>query len=265
MKIIYGIFSLCTLWGLNLSFHASGPQPGVTGAPGELTCSTTPGCHFGGTYTGTIVIAGVPDTVIANTSYTMTFTSNSATAVKGGFEITCLDKLNNACGDFTAGDGQSKDATTARQYVSHTSPLVFTGGKVSWTFTWKAPATLTTGPITFYGAGNLTNGNGGMSGDNAITGTKKVIFKSTLSPTDDLVSESQISISPNPTSQIITVQFQQNNVNARLSLIDLSGKTVLQQNVTGNTNINVGDLSRGIYFARFTIGDKSFVKKLELN
>ncbi len=264
MKPVYMIFSLCTLCVLMFSFYASGPPVGVTGAPGELTCSTTPGCHFGGTFTGTIDITGLPATVVANTVYTITFTVNSATAVKGGFELTCLDKLNAACGTLTAGTGQSVDATTPRQYVAHTSPKAYASGSIAWTFTWKAPATLASGPITFYGASNLTNGNGGMSGDNAITIAKQVAF-STISPTADLVTEDRITLSPNPTSQIMTVQFQQNNVTARLSLIDLSGKNVLQQNVSNNTNINVADLARGIYFARFIFGDNTVVKKIELN
>ena len=265
MKIFYGLFSLCVLWFLTLSLHSTGPQPGVTGAPGETTCSTTPDCHFAGTETGTVVIGGLPDSVTANTIYTVTVTANSTNSVKGGFQITCLDNSNLAVGTLTAGTGQIAQTDAGRQYVNHNTPKIYANGKVSWSLTWKSPASAKNNPITFYTASLLANGNGGSSGDIAVTGTQKVIFKNTLSPTSDLTKDAQIIISPNPTSQILTVHFQQTNTIARLCLIDLSGKTFLQQTVTDNSNIRVGDLARGIYFARFIIGDFSVVKKIELN
>ncbi len=265
MKIFYGLFSLCVLWFLTLSLHSSGPQPGVTGAPGETTCSTTAGCHFGGTETGTVAISGLPDTVLANTTYTLTVKANSTNAVKGGFQITCLDNTNLAIGTLSPGTGQIDQTDAGRQYVNHNTPKIYANGTVSWSLTWKSPASSKNNPITFYTASLLANGNGGMSGDIAVTGTQKVIFKNTLSPTSDLANDAQIIISPNPTSQILTVHFQQTNAIARLTLIDLSGKTVLQQTVTDNANVRVGDLARGIYFARFIIGDNSVVKKIELN
>lgn len=265
MKIFYGLFSLCVIWFLTLSLHSTGPQPGVTGAPGETTCSTTAGCHFGGTESGTVVISGLPDTVLANTTYTVTVTANSTNAVKGGFQITCLDKTNIAVGTLVPGAGQIDQTDAGRQYVNHSTPQIYTNGKVSWTLTWKSPASTKNNPITFYSASLLANGNGGMSGDIAVTGTKNIFLKNTISPTSDLSDDARVLISPNPTSQILTVHFNQIVTDAHLSLIDLSGKTVLQQIVTDNANIQVGNLARGIYFARFNIGDYSIVKKIELN
>lgn len=84
-------FCLAILW-FSLSStikDPSDPPMGNTGAPGETTCAQT-GCHSGGVYTGTVALTGVPDTVTANTSYTLTLT-NTSNAPRAGFQLVCLD------------------------------------------------------------------------------------------------------------------------------------------------------------------------------
>lgn len=82
------------------------PPTARTGAPGETTCGAS-GCHSGGTYTGSVTISGVPDTIVANQSYTVNLT-NTSNAIRAGFELTCLDNSNAKCGTLSTGSGTSR-------------------------------------------------------------------------------------------------------------------------------------------------------------
>ena len=107
-----------------LTNHRDPNNPPVarTGAPGETTCGAS-GCHTGGAFTGTVAITGIPDTVTANQSYTVTLT-NTSNAVRAGFQLTCLDGANAYSGTLTNGTGTSigTSNSTGRKYIRQSSP-----------------------------------------------------------------------------------------------------------------------------------------------
>lgn len=82
---------------------------------------------------------------------------------RGGFDLS----VNQ--GTLTAGTGTTLNGTTE---LVHTSPQVLTAGKATWTFDWTAPASPTSGGVTFSAAGNITNGNSGTGGDAPNIGTQ---------------------------------------------------------------------------------------------
>ncbi len=59
-------------------------------------------------------------------------------------------------------------------------------------------------------------------------------------------------IYPNPTSDFITIDWETNGKPAFFELFDLQGRQVLNQQVFGNSQIFIGDLSEGVYFFRLT-------------
>lgn len=75
------------------------------------------------------------------------------------------------------------------------------------------------------------------------------------------VDESEISISPNPVTDI----FRINGLNemADLRITDINGKTVFTKQVSNNENISIGELPKGIYIARIIISNGTIERKLE--
>ena len=135
------------------------PPSGVTGAPGEGTCSS---CHDGGTGTGsvTITFAG-GNTYTPGTTKSVTVTATRTNATTYGFEATAKNASNAAAGTFTAGSG-STTIGSARAYVGESSRSS-TG---IWTFTWTPPAA-GTGTVTFYAA--AVAGRGSTGSDSVFT------------------------------------------------------------------------------------------------
>ncbi len=153
---------------------ASGPTPGMTGAPGEADCTACHSDFVVNTGTGSISISGVPVTYAPNQSISLTVTTSQADAVIYGFQLTALDSLGRRTGTFTLPPQTPQQlqtqngiiGTQTRTYIMHTGdgvvPTQF--GSKSWTFTWNAPSQAV-GPVTFYAAGNSANSDGTSSGD----------------------------------------------------------------------------------------------------
>ncbi len=241
------------------------PPVGNTGAPGELTCQQS-GCHSGGAYTGTVSITGIPDTVVANTTYTIVLT-NTSNAVRAGFQMVCLDATNAQCGAFTAGTGVSIGLLSGtKQYARQSQVKIMSAGSTAWTFTWKAPATLATAnsPITFYFVTLAANGDGGTSGDNVLKSTKVVRFKL---PTGNKEIQNKIAVNvfPNPTKDVLNVELPDAQ-NAQLTLVDINGRVLLIKQLTEKSNkINIAHLSKGIYNVQIQANGQSVSKKIAVN
>jgi uncharacterized protein (TIGR03437 family) len=165
--------------------YASGPDPRLTGAPGDNPAACT-SCH-----TGTPLNGGggsVQLTSSAGTSYTpgqqqtLTVTINDPKAKVYGFQMSARldsDPAVGQAGDFTAGgqqlvlcnDGSLKPpkgcpANQSVQFAEHSSPFKTNVINVTWT----APAS-NVGTVTIYVAANAANGDANLTGDHIYTAT----------------------------------------------------------------------------------------------
>lgn len=155
--------------------NSSGAPNGFTGSPGDAgnTCAVS-GCHSGfavGTKTN-VFTSNIPsDGYVPGTTYTITATVRSSPSRNTfGFQISPQTNAGALVGTLINTSAATK-LTGAGKYLTHTSSgTTGSGGVKSWSFNWVAPAA-GTGNVTFYGAFNHANGNGGTSGDS--------IFKST--------------------------------------------------------------------------------------
>ncbi|MAE72318.1 MAG: hypothetical protein CME06_17850 [Gemmatimonadetes bacterium] len=154
---------------------SSGPPPGRTGAPGELTCNAS-GCHNSFTLDsgpGSIVI-DAPLSYEPDASYGLTITVSETGMQRWGFEITVLDAEDNFVGQLVVTDPTNTQSLTdqGRDYIEHTSAGTQEGTPfgASWGLAWDAPAT-DVGPVTFYAAGNATNASHSPAGDQIYTTT----------------------------------------------------------------------------------------------
>lgn len=261
-KILPSILLLFASWFFltNSMRDPNNPPTGKTGAPGENTCSTQSGCHNGGTYVGTVTISGVPDTVVANQTYTITLT-NTSNAVRAGFQLTSWDGANAMSGTLTAGTGVSVGSGAAgKKYARQSSPKTLSGGATSWSFTWKAPATASGNIITFYYVSLCANGNGQKTGDIAIQGNKIVTLQST-SAVSNASADNLVKFYPTLVqSNRLHIEVLESG-NSEVLIFDMNGKLVLQQALSTTNDLNVNQLERGIYTAQIRVNEKSTTKK----
>lgn len=145
------------------------PPTGNTGAPFNGNCNS---CHSGGNFNGNIDVSGFPATASPNETYdiTLTTTVTSGNPNKAGFQLVVVDANNANCGDLinVAGNGTGTENLAMREYIEHRNGKNFAGGMVSWSFQWKAPASVPGDLVKVYYIVNMCNGNGGSGGDNPI-------------------------------------------------------------------------------------------------
>jgi len=118
------------------------------GAASSNTLVSITGLPAGGYTNGTVypITVSVTNTVIV---------SGGAAGLGDGFNMTTTS------GAFTAVAGTALNGTTE---IRHTARKVPVAGTATWTFNWTAPATGNSN-VSFFVAGNATNGNNGTSGD----------------------------------------------------------------------------------------------------
>ncbi len=260
LLFIFALLSVCYMCMSN----AGGAPLGWTGAPLEGTCSTSGGCHNGGSFTNTATtITGLPANIEANKDYVITINCTSATAKTSGFEITALNDSGTKSGVWTAGAGQKTDNinSPSRQYVTQSAPQKFVNGAVKYTCNWKSPATSPSKNITFYAVVLAANSNGATSGDAAFAATQKVTFPTVAA--NDLTLQSAMTVFPNPVANVLNINIL-NIENANFELVNEYGQVVLFSKLNEKNTFDVSNFARGIYFAKIEKEGKQAVKMLVL-
>lgn len=178
LSIIGGFLALALCFGVagrKVKANQSGPPAQRTGAPQEQTCAIS-GCHTSfspNSGSGTLTLTGLPTNgYTEGQQIALTVTLAQASRQLYGFELTALDSQGRRAGTLAVTDSSRTLLQTSvvngnlRQYISHNFGGSIPNGsnQGSWTFRWTAPAT-STGPVTFYFAGNAANGNGSEDGD----------------------------------------------------------------------------------------------------
>jgi hypothetical protein len=245
----------------NASKDPNNPPTGRTGAPGETTCAQS-SCHNGGTYTGTVALTGIPDTVIAGQTYTLTLT-NTSNAVKAGFQMTCWDANNVMSGTFTAPNGSGVNIGSGagtKRYARQSSPKTLSGGSAAWTYTWKAPTTAAGNKATFYYVSLCANGTGNQNGDNVLQASKSVVLKA-ASANQDVLAPSAYAFYPTlVTNGSLFVELREAD-QGQLVVYNTQGKIVKKQVLTAFNQLDVSHLSSGAYTVQIQVDDKTAWQK----
>jgi hypothetical protein len=77
--------------------------------------------------------------------------------------------------------------------------------------------------------------------------------------------EKEFSVYPNPSNGIVHISGVDNLSDCRISITDISGKSV-QTGISGDLNtLNLQHLEKGIYFIRVTDAEHTHTEKLVLN
>jgi hypothetical protein len=170
----YRAFALCLVLSATQAWaHRAGPDPALTGAPGEGNCTA---CHVGTVNSGG---GNVKVEILNAASYkagdkhTLRITITDAAATRWGFQLSArLKGTANKAGTFALKDPVNTRMETSNglEYVTHTEAGTKAGatGPVTYEVEWNAPPA-GAGNIVFYVAGNAANRDGAITGDNIYT------------------------------------------------------------------------------------------------
>ena len=138
----------------------AGPPEEKTGAPNEADCTQ---CHTSNALNdadGSLMLT-IPETYEPGEVYAIVVNLSRAGQSKWGFEMTALDADGARAGTFAADNAANTQVSEAnsKQYIKHTAAGTAGANDAhSWEFEWTAPDA-DIGPVTFYAAGNASNGN----------------------------------------------------------------------------------------------------------
>jgi len=143
----------------------NGAQAGLTGAPGENTCTS---CHDAQTNTGAFNVIA-PASYIPGQTYTIQVqhTTTDTSRAVWGFELVPLTVANAMAGSVANLTTATRiRVANSKSYVTHTSTSHASGQTLgtSWSFSWTAPST-DIGNVTLYAAGLQADDSGDDSGD----------------------------------------------------------------------------------------------------
>jgi hypothetical protein len=232
--------------------YPDGSPGGKTGSPGDGGANCTD-CHSGTSQqavswiTTNIPVSGY----IPGQTYTVTATATHSGAVKYGFEITAEDAANAKKGTFTITDVAQTRKVNSNLAVTHTAGgTTPQGGSKSWSFDWTAPAA-GTGAITFYGAFNGANGDGGTGGDKIYLSSLAVIEGPT-GVNENLADRVDIGISPNPFGDFMEISFGKLEFPVQSVMIsNLNGQPVYHHHFSGDEpevlRIDAKSFAKGVY------------------
>lgn len=97
--------------------------------------------------------------------------------------------------------------------------------------------------------------------------TESITFTSPAAPQPqgiaDVNAKNEVSIYPNPANNRTTVSVEGMSGKAQLSVVDMSGRTVMTTTMTaGTADLNVAKLAKGTYFVRINSDEMATVRKL---
>jgi hypothetical protein len=231
----------------------------LTGSPGGRTGSYSgsgcQSCHLGSGGTTTLT-TNIP---AAGFTPGVTYACTLNVAQSGRSLFGC---------DLAVLAGSTKKGTLAAtntrcQVLSSEITHKNNGGAVAnscdFTFNWTAPAAIATG-VTFKWSGMAANGNGGDTGD--LTNVSSSTFNLAPNAAQEM-AKTQFNVYPNPTTEKITLNFEETKEVQTIQVTNLEGKLMYRSLLpAGNKNweIDVQSFTPGMYFVSF--GD--FTQKFQV-
>ena len=246
--------------------NTSAAPAGRTGSPGDgLSCTS---CHTGtatteaGLITSDIPAAGyMPGQV-----YTITATVTMAGKTKFGFQVSPQNTSGTKLGTLNVTNPTHTTLVGSGKYITHkTAGTSFSSGTATWSFTWTAPA-LGSGPVTFYGAFNITNANGNSSGDMIKLSTLTVPQDPTASVAENEFAAS-ITVFPNPAGEQLNISGGTGDEGPSvISFYSIDGRLVKKvENPYLSTVVGLEGIEPGYYLLRIEnekgTATRKFIKK----
>jgi hypothetical protein len=164
---------------------------------------------------------------------------------KGGTQAANLNSLVNLADDLLGGV-LTPGATVGGYVVPSYADVAAALGSVSSAFNYFR---------TFNGAYGCSAAKGAIASGNTTQ--------------DPITIESMTRIYPNPTTGVFTIEVPALEKDAHVTVLDMNGRSVMSATVSANpyeqkVQLDMPDVSRGMYFIRIETNGKIFAKKLML-
>ena len=188
MIVNRGVFA-CSLflmtWTALLWGNSLGPPADRSGVSG-VTCSTS-GCHndlpanVGG---GSVSITGLPAEWTPGVIYPLQVSVSHSGASLYGFQMTAVDSNGAQAGGFLIGTGTAiQSGSVGGKTIEHMQHS-FASPNNTFSFSWTAPETSSTGAVKFNVAANAANGNFNQFGDFIYSTVETSVEGAALAPAD---------------------------------------------------------------------------------
>lgn len=145
-------------------------------------------------------------------------------------------------------------------YLIKTNSIGFSGcNEVNNTVTQAIPLTIVTNPSTAVSSG----GNFTVPVPLIYSIDSSTTFCSSVG-INEIVLDNSFIISPNPASGNFTISFEETIVKGSVKILNILGENVFAENIFNESEkeINLENISQGIYFVKVFDGEKSYCKKL---
>jgi plastocyanin len=266
------------------TFTATAPPPALTVTPSNQNVSASAGstsftvtsnttwsassnqswCTVNGSGTGN-------GTITANYTVNSSTTSRVATITVSGTGVS--DQVVTVT---QAGAAATLAVTPPSQMVTESSGT--TDFSVTSNSSWTAVSDAAWCMVTTSGSGNGTIMATYAANSSTTERTVNItVTVSGLTPVIVQVIQDGISVGipdnvagslrvfPNPARDVINVSLDNNSFNTRISLVDMTGRTIIERSFPGNDiTLNVGNLPRGYYFIRILQNNEIIVKRIIL-
>jgi len=83
-----------------------------------------------------------------------------------------------------------------------------------------------------------------------------------LLETPDMASENNLQVYPNPSSGTVAIALPENAAVGNLRVLNLEGKSILEQPINGNLSISISLKDAGVYTLEVQLGDEIYRRKL---
>lgn len=268
-----------TAWNSKAVRKSSGAHPGSTGAPGEKTCSQS-GCHADasvqqGNTVNTLTISDLNNGYTPGTTYKMKLQVRQSEGKLFGFQIVALDNKNGKTGSLGVNALEINRRTQlqtqgSREYLTHVANSISpfpSDGANEWEFVWTAPLHYT-GPVTFYYATNVTNGDLASTGDKIYLSSYTINAAATAVE-DAMHSTNAMRCEPNPASNHLSLYLPTTAEGQLVTLrfYDVAGKeierlTPVLYNMEGLHITIPATLPAGVYLLRAETATEQWTQQI---
>ncbi len=140
----------------------------------------------------------------------------------------------------------------------------FGASSISWDLGDATTATGNSVTHIYNTQGYYTIKLSGISPMNCYDTLTRVLKVQTISNTAESLNGTELKFYPNPVSNILTIDFENNNLPEDLSmeLINALGTTILMSQGTKNTTLNMSEYPSGIYYVKLKSGGNVVNKKI---
>jgi len=241
--------------------NSGGAPTGKTGAPGEGNCTS---CHNGTVNSGsgsvTIDVGSGTTGYLLGSTYSIQVEVND-NATTYGFSLVALDANGSNAGSINLTNTVNTKTITSsdsKTYVSHKNANVQVTN--SWQFEWVAPGA-GVGPVTFYVAGNASNGGNNNSGDKIYTSNTTITGLGV--GIDKIESGINVEVFPNLFQNDIHIRGLENR-EAIISVYQINGALVHKSKLEGEKEkvLDLSGLNKGVYILYINDGKHVYTDKV---